>query len=62
VKTYYITEDGDDKNEGESEAAAVYSWRRALKLPGQGGCQFNISEAARKRILAELENLEGSAG
>lgn len=55
MKTYYITEDGDDASDGESPKSAVYSWKRALKLPGQGGCQFDISEPARKRILAELE-------
>ena len=28
----YISDHGDDKNDGRTRATAIYSWKRAIKL------------------------------
>jgi len=41
----WITDDGDDKRDGSSEADAVRSWGRALELSNQTGKGFCIPHA-----------------
>jgi hypothetical protein len=51
----YISENGSDKNDGLTRGSAIYSWRRARKLP-TGHLEINVDSAsARKRLIAEMQ-------
>jgi hypothetical protein len=54
MKTIYISDKGDDKNDGLTSGTAVRSWKRATKLAG-GDAEIDMREASRERINEEIE-------
>jgi hypothetical protein len=53
----YITNDGDDRNDGF--VMPVYSWKRALRLKGgDNSIDMQIEGAAIKRITKEIAKRE----
>ena len=51
----YISEYGDDKNDGRSREAPIYSWRRALKLC-DGNAEMRVMEGPTlQRLTREIE-------
>ena len=55
VKPIYITERGDDKNDGSTVETAVHSWKRALQLSKSGSSEFRIPDrVTMERIHAEI--------
>ena len=52
----FISEDGDDKNDGRTRETAIYSWKRAIKL-----CDTNAEahlmqgDATLERLAQEIE-------
>jgi hypothetical protein len=44
MKPIYITERGDDKNDGSTVETAVHSWKRALQLSKSGSSEFRIPD------------------
>jgi len=62
VKLVYITEAGDDTNDGMSVENAVYSWERTLKIKGgDKGIQIFVAAEAMERVLDELDLLDDLA-
>jgi hypothetical protein len=62
MKLVYITEAGDDTNDGMSVEKAVYSWERALKIKGHDdSIQIFVSADAMERVLDELDLLDDLA-
>jgi hypothetical protein len=49
----YISENGEDKNDGLTRETAVYSWERAAKLC-DGNSGVDVSEASVQRLNAEV--------
>jgi hypothetical protein len=47
MKLVYITEAGDDTNDGMSVEKAVYSWERALKIKGRETASKYLSQQMR---------------
>jgi hypothetical protein len=61
MKAIYITERGDEKNDGLTVETAVYSWKRALQL-SENGSEFRIpARATMERITAEIEQKNKAA-
>jgi hypothetical protein len=55
MPTIYISDRGDDKNDGLSLQTAVYSLKRAKKLQvGKNDFSWQFGPRARKRIQTEL--------
>jgi hypothetical protein len=54
MKVIYISDNGDDKNDGLTRKAAVHSWKRATKLAG-GNMEINLTDATRERINEEIK-------
>jgi hypothetical protein len=54
----YISERGNDKNDGLSRDTPIYSWKRARKL-FTGHMEVNPdSPATRRRLMQEIERLK----
>ena len=55
MKTVYISNSGNDKNDGFSPAKPVHSWKRALKLQGGDNMiDIHVTGEAAKRITKEI--------
>jgi hypothetical protein len=55
MPTIYISDSGDDKNDGLSPQTAIYSLKRAKKLHGgRNDCSWHFGPRAWKRIQKEL--------
>jgi hypothetical protein len=54
MKTIYISDKGDDKNDGLTKEGAVHSWKRATKLAG-GDAEIDMRDASRERINEEIK-------
>ena len=55
MPTIYISDSGDDKNDGLSLQTAIYSLERAEKLGGgMNDCSWHFGPRAWKRIKKEL--------
>jgi hypothetical protein len=55
MKPIYITERGDDKNDGSTVETAVHSWKRALQLSKSGSSEFRVPDrVTMERIHAEI--------
>ena len=62
MKLVYITEAGDDTNDGMSVEKVVYSWERALKIKrGDNSIQIFVAADAMERVLDELDLLSDLA-
>jgi hypothetical protein len=62
MKPVYITDTGDDTNDGMSVERAVYSWERALKIKGgDNSIQIFVAADALERVLDELDLLSDLA-
>ena len=56
MKLVYVSDNGDDKNDGLSADAAVYSWKRAKKIKGgDNTIEIFIAACAIDRILDEVD-------
>ena len=54
----YISERGNDRNDGLTPDSPIYSWKRARKL-FTGHMEINPESAAtRKRLMQEIEKLK----
>ena len=54
----YVSERGNDKNDGLSRETPIYSWKRARKL-FTGHMEINPDSAAtRRRLMQEIERLK----
>ena len=52
----YISERGDDKNDGGSRETPVYSWKRAVKLC-DGNSEMRVIEGPTlQRLTEEIQN------
>ncbi|MGB6440057.1 MAG: hypothetical protein WBE89_12155 [Methyloceanibacter sp.] len=57
MPTIYISDSGDDKNDGLSLRTAIYSLERAEKLGGDmNDCSWHFGPRAWKRIKKELSD------
>ena len=54
MPTIYISDSGDDKNDGLSPQTAVYSLKRAKELASRNDCSWHFGPRAWKRIQKEL--------
>jgi hypothetical protein len=55
MPTIYISDSGDDKNDGLSLQTAIYSLKRANELHGsRNDCSWHFGPRAWKRIKKEL--------
>ena len=55
MPTIYISDSGDDKNDGLSLQTAVYSLKRAKELEaGRSDCSWHFGPRAWKRVRKEL--------
>jgi hypothetical protein len=54
MRTIYISDSGDDKNDGLSPRTAIYSLRRANELASRNDCSWHFGPRAWKRIQKEL--------
>ena len=62
MKLVYITDTGDDTNDGTSVEKAVYSWGRALKIKGgDDSVQIFVAADALERVLDEIDLLDDLA-
>ena len=51
----YISDSGDDANDGQTRETAVYSWQRAVKLcDGNGEAHLMQDEATLNRLIEEV--------
>jgi hypothetical protein len=58
-KIVYVSDKGDDKNDGFSREGAVYTWDRARKLQGGNNeITMDLSQASRERLDAEIDAKE----
>jgi hypothetical protein len=55
MKTIYISDKGDDDNDGLTRETAVHTWKRATKLAG-GDAEIDVRDASRERINEEIKN------
>ena len=54
----YISDDGDDKNDGRTRETAIYSWKRAIKLcDGNAEAHLMQGDATLQRLAQEIERL-----
>ena len=52
----YISDDGDDRNDGLTTETAIYSWQRAVKLcDGDSEKYLMQGGATLERLLQEVE-------
>ena len=52
----YISDHGDDKNDGRTRATAIYSWKRAIKLcDGNAEARLMQGDATLQRLSQEIE-------
>jgi hypothetical protein len=52
----YISDYGDDKNDGLTRETAIYSWKRAVKLcDGNSETHLMQNEATLERLAEEIE-------
>ena len=57
MTTIYISDSGDDKNDGLSLQTAIYSLKRAKELHGgRNDCSWHFGPRAWKRTKKELSN------
>jgi hypothetical protein len=62
MPTIYISDNGDDKNDGLSLQTAIYSLKRANELYGsRNDCSWHFGPRAWKRIKKELSESGHSA-
>jgi hypothetical protein len=55
----YISNDGDDKNNGLKSETPVQSWKRAVKLAGGDGEMHLIEgDATMQRLIKEINGVE----
>jgi len=55
MPTIYISDSGDDKNDGLSLLTPIYSFKRAKELHGgRNDCSWHFGPRAWKRIQKEL--------
>ena len=47
----YISDDGDDRNDGLSKETAIYSWQRAVKLCDGNTDRLSFSHSTKSRPL-----------
>ena len=63
MKPIYITERGDDKNDGSTVETAVHSWKRALQLSKSGSREFRVPDrVTMERIHAEIAEKKKYSG
>ena len=63
MRTIYISDSGDDKNDGLSLRTAIYSLERAEKLDGgMNDCSWHFGPRAWKRIKKELSEKDTDVG
>jgi hypothetical protein len=56
MQRIYVSNDGDDRNDGLSDKTPVRSWRRVLMLcKGANEIHLMEDEATRIRLLKEIE-------
>jgi hypothetical protein len=54
----YISDHGDDKNDGRTRETAIYSWKRAIKLcDGNAEAHLMQGDATLQRLAQEIERL-----
>jgi hypothetical protein len=58
VNRVYISDDGEDQNDGGSPETAVYSWKRAAKLC-DGNSEVDVHEASASRLRQEIARRTG---
>ena len=52
----YISDHGDDKNDGRRRETAIYSWKRAIKLcDGNAEAHLMQGDATLQRLAHEIE-------
>ena len=52
----YISDHGDDKNDGRMRETAIYSWTRAIKLcDGNAETHLMQGDATLQRLAREIE-------
>ena len=52
----YISDHGDDANDGRTGETAIYSWTRAIKLcDGNGESHLMQGDATLRRLAQEIE-------
>ena len=52
----YISDHGDDKNDGRTRETAIYSWKRAIKLcDGNAEAHLMQGDATLQRLAQEIE-------
>jgi hypothetical protein len=55
MKTVYVSNSGNDRNDGFSPNNAVHSWKRALKRQGgDNTIDIHVTGEAAKRITKEI--------
>jgi hypothetical protein len=55
----YISDHGDDKNDGRTRETAIYSWKRAIKLcDGNAEAHLMQGDATLQRLAQEIERKE----
>jgi hypothetical protein len=54
MKTIYISDKGDDNNDGLTRDTAIYSWKLATKL-ADGEAEIDMRDASRERINDEIK-------
>jgi hypothetical protein len=54
MNTIYISDKGDDENDGLTREAAVHSWKRATKLPGDDA-EIDMRDVSRERIKEDIK-------
>ena len=63
MPTIYISDSGDDKNDGLSPQTAIYSLKRAKKLHGgRNDYSWHFGPRAWKRIQKELSDKKKKKG
>ena len=57
MRHVYFSENGDDDNDGLSEATPIYSWARYLKMKSADDCIVILRNPKRvmRRLTAEIE-------
>ena len=52
----FISDDGDDTNDGRTRETAIYSWRRAVTLcDGNAEAHLMQGDATLQRLVQEIE-------
>ena len=59
----YISDGGDDRNDGLTRETAICSWQRAVKLcDGNTGTNLMQNDATLERLVEEISKRRGSSG